>query len=149
MRDSAPDDDSYETVKQAVLSSVVRHFSPEFVNRIDEIVVFHPLGKEEILGIAQLQIDLLNRRLADNELQIRVSPDMLRFIAEAGFDPVYGARPLKRAIQNRIENPLAQHVLAGEFGPGSNIDINLGADGNLKFSASATDEEEIPRLQAK
>ncbi|MDE0507708.1 MAG: type VI secretion system ATPase TssH, partial [Gammaproteobacteria bacterium] len=129
---------NYETVKQAVLNSVVRHFSPEFVNRIDEIVVFQPLGKEEILGIARLQIDLLNRRLADNELKIHVSPAMLRFIAEAGFDPVYGARPLKRAIQNRIENPLAQHVLAGEFGPGSQIDIDLGANGNLEFSGVAT-----------
>ena len=121
-----------------MLNSVVRHFSPEFVNRIDEIVVFQPLGKEEILGIARLQIDLLNRRLADNELKIHVSPAMLRFIAEAGFDPVYGARPLKRAIQNRIENPLAQHVLAGEFGPGSQIDIDLGANGNLEFSGVAT-----------
>ena len=149
MHEPAADSSTYESVKQAVLNSVVRHFSPEFVNRIDEIVVFHPLGKEEILDIAQLQIDLLNRRLADNELKIRVSPATLRFIADAGFDPVYGARPLKRAIQNRIENPLAQHVLAGEFGPGANINIDLGADGELNFNISAKDEEEIPRLRAE
>ena len=131
--------DTCETVKQSVLNSVARHFSPEFVNRIDEIVVFHPLGKEEILRIAALQIDLLNRRLADNELKIRVSPTMLRFIVEAGFDPVYGARPLKRAIQRRVENPLAQHVLAGEFGPGAIIDIDLGAGGDPEFSVAAAD----------
>ncbi len=137
MRDAAPKRDAYETVKQAVLHTVVRHFSPEFVNRIDEIVVFHPLGKEEILGIAGLQIKLLNRRLAESELKIIVSPRALRYMAEAGFDPVYGARPLKRAIQNRIENPLAQHVLAGKFAPGAAIDIDLGDDGELEFSAAA------------
>ena len=140
MHEPATDSSTYETVKQAVLNSVVRHFSPEFVNRIDETVVFHPLGKEEILDIAQLQINLLNQRLADNELKIRVSPATLRFIAEAGFDPVYGARPLKRAIQNRIENPLAQHLLAGAFGPGASIDIDPGADGELEFSVSTRND---------
>ena len=141
MADSVPDSDTHETVKQAVLHSVVRHFSPEFVNRIDEIVVFHPLGKEEIRSIAQLQIDLLNRRLAENNLQIRVSPPLLDFIAEAGFDPVYGARPLRRAIQNRIENPLAQQVLAGAFGPGAEIDIDLGTDGEPEFRVAAAGAE--------
>ena len=140
IHEPATDSSTYETVKQAVLNSVVCHFSPEFVNRIDEIVVFHPLGKEEILDIAQLQIDLLNQRLADNELKIRVSPPTLRFIAEAGFNPVYGARPLKRAIQNRIENPLAQHLLAGAFGPGASIDIDPGADGELEFSVSTRND---------
>ena len=140
IHEPAQDSDTHENMKRAVLNSVVRHFSPEFVNRIDEIVVFHSLGKEEILRIAALQIDLLNRRLADNELKIRVSPAVLQFIAEAGFDPVYGARPLKRAIQNRIENPLAQKVLAGAFGPGAHIDIDPGADGKLEFSVSARND---------
>ncbi len=141
MREETPNRDTYDSVKQAVLNTVVRHFSPEFVNRIDEIVVFQPLGKEEILGIASLQIELLNRRLADSELQVNASPGVLRYIADAGFDPVYGARPLKRAIQNQIENPLAQHVLAGEFGPGATIDIDLGANGDLEFSLATGDSQ--------
>lgn len=141
MRNTAPDRDTHENVKQAVLNTVVRHFSPEFVNRIDELVVFHPLGQEEISRIAQLQIELLNRRLADSELAIVVSPRVLRYIAEAGYDPVYGARPLKRAIQNRIENPLAQHVLAGEFNAGTIIGIELDDAGELSFSAAARAED--------
>ena len=139
MRDTALERDARESVKQEVLNAVVRHFSPEFVNRIDEIVVFQSLGQEEIFKIAKLQMELLNRRLADSELSVVVSAGALRHIAAAGFDPVFGARPLKRAIQNRIENPLAQHVLAGEFG--ARIAINLGSGGNLEFSAAAEDAD--------
>ena len=139
MREEAPNRDTHDSVKQAVLNTVVRHFSPEFVNRIDEIVVFQPLGKEEILSVASLQVELLNRRLADSELRVNASPGVLQHIADAGVDPVYGARPLKRAIRNQIENPLAQHVLAGEFGPGAAIRIDLGADGELKFSLATGD----------
>ena len=113
MQEGVPDERSYETVKNTVLSVVVKHFSPEFVNRIDETVVFHPLVKEQIRGIADIQIALLNKRLADSELSLQVSDEVLDKIASLGYDPVYGARPLKRAIQNWIENPLAQQVIQG------------------------------------
>ena len=131
----------FESIRQAVLNTVVRHFSPEFVNRIDEIVVFHPLGRDEIGIIAKLQLALLNRRLADSELTVNVSSQVLSYIAEAGYDPVYGARPLKRAIQNRIENPLARHVLAGDFSAGATIRIDMGANGELEFTCAAQDAD--------
>ena len=109
------DEKSYAKVKSVVLENVVKHFSPEFVNRIDETVVFHPLYQNQIRGIAEIQIDLLNRRLADNELSIQLSSEVLDHISIIGYDPVYGARPLKRAIENLIENPLAEEVLRGGY----------------------------------
>ena len=125
--------DNYEKVKTTVLETVVKHFSPEFVNRIDESVVFHPLQREQIRGIAGIQIDLLNQRLAQRELQLEVSDLVLDKLAELGYDPVYGARPLKRAIQNWIENPLAQHVLEGSYSPGDIIAVDLDAAGEMQF----------------
>ena len=129
--------DNYEQVKKVVLDTVVKHFSPEFVNRIDETVVFHPLMKDQIRGIASIQIDLLNRRLAHSELAIKCSDAVLDHIASVGYDPVYGARPLKRAIQNWIENPLAQHVLQGEYGPGDTIAVDIDDEQVLQFSKIA------------
>ncbi|MFT6093119.1 MAG: ATP-dependent Clp protease ATP-binding subunit ClpB [Pseudohongiellaceae bacterium] len=123
----------YEAVKTAVLGSVVKHFSPEFVNRIDETVVFHPLQREQIRGIAEIQIGLLNGRLLNNDLSLQVSTSVLDRIAEIGYDPVYGARPLKRAIQNWIENPLAQQVLQGDYVAGDVIAIALNIGGELEF----------------
>jgi len=123
----------YETVKTAVLESVVKHFSPEFVNRIDETVVFHPLQKEQIRGIAEIQVGLLNGRLLNNDLSLQVSTCVLDRIAEIGYDPAYGARPLKRAIQNWIENPLAQQVLQGDYVAGDVIAIDLNIGGELEF----------------
>ena len=123
----------YEDVKKAVLSSVVKHFSPEFVNRIDESVVFHPLLKEQIRGIAEIQIGLLNGRLINNDLSLQVSTEVLDRIAEIGYDPVYGARPLKRAIQNWIENPLAQQVLQGDYVAGDVIAIDINIGGEFEF----------------
>lgn len=123
----------YEDVKKAVLSSVVKHFSPEFVNRIDESVVFHPLLKEQIRGIAEIQIGLLNGRLLNNDLSLQVSTEVLDRIAEIGYDPVYGARPLKRAIQNWIENPLAQQVLQGDYVAGDVIAIDINIGGEFEF----------------
>ena len=130
------DKEVYESVKAAVMERVVKHFSPEFVNRIDETVVFHPLLKAQIRGIADIQIELLNRRLHDNDLGLTVTDAVLDKIAELGYDPVYGARPLKRTIQNRIENPLAQQMLQGSFVGGDVIAIDLDADGELVFSKS-------------
>ena len=112
---------------------VAGHFRPEFINRIDDVVVFHPLGREQIRAIAELQIGILRRRLAERDIGLVIEDAALDLIGAAGFDPVYGARPLKRAIQTRLENPLAQRILAGEFGPGDVIDVGV-SDGELGFS---------------
>lgn len=131
------DDNAYEALRRSVLDVVVRHFSPEFVNRIDETVVFHPLQADQIRAIAELQIQALNRRLEDRELKLEISAGALDRLAEIAFDPVYGARPLKRAIQARLENPLAKEMLRGAFNPGSVIRVELGSDGDLKFDEAA------------
>ncbi|MDT8427371.1 MAG: ATP-dependent chaperone ClpB [Pseudomonadales bacterium] len=128
MQDGTPDVGTYDRVKAEVLSVVVKHFSPEFVNRIDETVVFHPLEQAQIRGIASIQIERLDRRLQDNDLHIEVSEAVLDKVADLGYDPVYGARPLKRAIQNWIENPLAQRVIKGEYQPGDCITVDVDGD---------------------
>ena len=114
----------YEEMKSAVMEVVGQHFRPEFINRIDETVVFHPLGKSEIRKIASIQLQHLRDRLAERDLEIEFSDTALDKLAEEGFDPVFGARPLKRAIQHEIENPLAQSILGGEFMPGDVIDVD-------------------------
>ena len=114
-------EENYETMKSAVLQVVGEHFRPEFVNRVDDIVVFHPLTMEQIREIAVIQLQSLQRRLLDRDIRLELSDAALSQLAEAGFDPVYGARPLKRAIQQRIENPLAEGVLAGAFAPGDAV----------------------------
>jgi len=103
------------------------------VNRIDETVVFHPLGQSQIRGIAELQLELLNQRLKLSELSLKFSTTALDQIANLGYDPVYGARPLKRAIQNCIENPLAQEVLKGTFLPGDIISLDLNDEAEFVF----------------
>jgi len=108
------------------------HFRPELINRIDEVVVFHALGQEQIQAIAGIQLDRLRVRLAEHDLRLEVSDEALAQLAVVGFDPVFGARPLKRAIQNRIENPLAQDLLAGKFSPGDVIHVDA-EDGHLVF----------------
>jgi len=134
MTETTMDENLYESVKSAVLENVVKHFSPEFVNRIDETVVFHPLQQQQIRSIADIQIQILNRRLADSELSILVSNEVMEHIAQVGYDPVYGARPLKRAIQNLIENPLAQQVLQGSYVPGDVIQLDLDGSKELVFT---------------
>jgi len=141
MADTDMDEKLYESVKAAVLESVVKHFSPEFVNRIDETVVFHPLQREQIRSITHIQVQLLNGRLADSELSLLVSTEVLDHIAEIGYDPVYGARPLKRAIQNWIENPLAQQVLKGSYVAGDVIQVDLDSNRELVFSKAANAPE--------
>ncbi len=123
----------YEAMKIAVMEVVGQHFRPEFINRVDETVVFHPLGREQIREIAGIQIEHLRQRLEERELALDVSTAALDLLGEAGFDPVYGARPLKRAIQHQLENPLAQKILAGEFAPGDTIKVDV-ADGALTFA---------------
>ncbi len=126
-------DSSYGSVKNAVLDVVGKHFRPEFLNRIDEVVVFHPLGADQVRGIADIQIQMLQKRLDDLDLHLHLGDGVLDKIADLGFDPVYGARPLKRAIQQRIENPLAQKVLGGNYPPGAAINVDL-EDGEIVFT---------------
>jgi ATP-dependent Clp protease ATP-binding subunit ClpB len=116
---------SYEMMKKAVLEIVAQHFRPEFLNRIDEAVVFHSLGKEEIRSIAHVQIERLKKRLEERDLHLELSESALKFLVEVGYDSVYGARPLKRAIQTYIENPLAQDILQGKFMPSDTIKIDF------------------------
>lgn len=111
----------YQAMKSAVMDVVAGHFRPEFINRVDEAVVFHPLEASQIQGIASIQLGLLKKRLQDRDLVLEVDKDVMEKLAKAGFDPVYGARPLKRAITHMIENPLAQEVLQGKFSPGDTI----------------------------
>jgi ATP-dependent Clp protease ATP-binding subunit ClpB len=114
-------DDNYDLMKSSVMDVVSGHFRPEFINRVDEVVVFHPLSKDQLRGIANIQLALLAKRLAELDLTLRVDDAVLDRLLEAGFDPVYGARPLKRVIQRLIENPLAESILAGKFAPGVEI----------------------------
>ena len=119
----APQDD-YETMKIKVMEVVATHFRPEFINRIDETVVFHSLGKEHMAGIAKIQLGRLEKRLAERDLKLDISPAALEQLVEVGYDPTFGARPLKRAIQTHLENPLAQRILAGDFVPGSTVHVD-------------------------
>ena len=121
-------EDNYEQMKTSVMDIVGTHFRPEFVNRLDEVVVFHPLAQDQILGIAEIQLGILKHRLAENDLGLEVSDLVLTKVSEAGYDPVYGARPLKRAIQQMIENPLSQGLIAGQFLPGDVISVSLDAE---------------------
>jgi ATP-dependent Clp protease ATP-binding subunit ClpB len=116
-------EENYDKMKKAVLEIVSQHFRPEFINRIDDIVVFHPLAREHIRQIVGIQTGYLRRRLAERDIRIELDGKALDLLGEAGFDPVYGARPLKRAIQQQLENPLAQRILAGEFMPGDTIKV--------------------------
>lgn len=127
------DDSQYQQMKEQVMNEVSHHFKPEFINRIDESVVFHPLVASQIARIAKIQIQTLSERLAEQELSLSVSPQALALISEAGFDPLFGARPLKRVIQQRIENPLAQKLLAGDFVSGGTIELTE-EKGELVFS---------------
>ena len=119
----APNDD-YEAMKIKVMEVVAAHFRPEFINRIDETVVFHSLGKEHMAGIAKIQLGRLEKRLAERDLKLDISPAALEQLVEVGYDPTFGARPLKRAIQTHLENPLAQRILAGDFLPGSTVHVD-------------------------
>ena len=117
-----------EAQRAAVMDAVGAHFRPEFINRIDEVVVFEPLGREQIAGITEIQLGRLRGRLAERELTLNLSPEALDKLIAVGYDPVYGARPLKRAIQRWIENPLAQLILAGQFVPGAAITAQVEGD---------------------
>ncbi|GGK83369.1 ATP-dependent chaperone ClpB [Amphritea balenae] len=121
------DDDDYELMRSAVMEVVGTHFRPEVINRIDEVVVFHSLRKEQVRGIAEIQLNRLRKRLHERELSLTLTQTALDKLVDVGFEPVYGARPLKRAIQQWIENPLAQEILAGRYEPGTEIGIDVEA----------------------
>jgi ATP-dependent Clp protease ATP-binding subunit ClpB len=124
----------YAAIREAVMTVVGQHFRPEFINRIDESVVFHPLGSQQIRSIAKVQSQNVVKRLAERNIAIEFSDAALDKIAEAGYDPVYGARPLKRAIQTLVENPLALQILDGRFAAGDRIAVGV-SDGKVSFAA--------------
>ena len=128
---------SNDELKAAVMSEVKGFFRPEFINRIDEVIVFHALREEHIQGIARIQLQYLQARLARLELRLEVAPDVLALIARAGFDPVFGARPLKRAMQDKLENALAREILEGHFAAGDTIAVRLGKGEELRFEKQA------------
>ena len=129
-------EENYDAMKQAVMDVVGQHFRPEFINRVDDVVVFHPLNREHIRKIVDIQLGYLHDRLAERDMRIHLSDAARDKLAEAGFDPVYGARPLKRAIQQQVENPLAQEILLGRFKPGDVIEVGVDHD-RLDFQNAA------------
>jgi ATP-dependent Clp protease ATP-binding subunit ClpB len=127
---------NYAKMKSAVMEVVQQNFRPEFINRIDDICVFHPLGQAQIRAIVDIQLTQLKRRLLDRNLELTLDASALDRLSEAGYDPVYGARPLKRAIQQQVENPLAQAILSGKFQPGDRI-RGSADNGALKFERAS------------
>jgi len=130
---------NYAKMKSAVMEIVGTHFRPEFINRVDEVVVFHPLGREHIRSIVEIQVGFLRKRLAERDIELELDDSARDLLGEAGFDPVYGARPLKRAIQHQLENPLAQAILRGDFGPGARV-LVTARDGKLTFAQQGVAE---------
>ncbi len=127
-------EEHYDEMKAAVMEILGEHFRPEFLNRVDDIIVFHPLEREQIRQIAELQVRIVAGRLEGNGIGLKLTTEALDFLGNVGYDPVYGARPLKRALQQYLENPLAEKILNGTFGPGDTIHADV-ADGKLVFSA--------------
>lgn len=119
---------NYAQMKESVMEMVGHHFRPEFINRIDEVVVFHPLGQKHIAAIAKIQLDRLYQRLEERGYEVTITEPALELLGKTGYDPVYGARPLKRAIQQEIENPLAQQILSGELVPGKPVTLDVEND---------------------
>jgi ATP-dependent Clp protease ATP-binding subunit ClpB len=140
-------EENYARMKAAVMEIVGQHFRPEFINRVDEVVVFHPLGHEHIRRIVDIQVAYLRKRLADRELELELDDAARDRLGESGFDPVYGARPLKRAIQHQLENPLAQAILRGDFGPGDRILVTV-RDGALAFERRGSAPPDAKRRRA-
>jgi ATP-dependent Clp protease ATP-binding subunit ClpB len=129
-------EENYAAMKARVMDVVGEHFRPEFINRVDDIVVFHPLDRTQITAIVGIQLQYLRERLAERDMQLELTAAAVEKLAEAGYDPVYGARPLKRAIQQQVENPLAQEILQGSFAPGDSIEADV-EDGALVFRKRA------------
>jgi ATP-dependent Clp protease ATP-binding subunit ClpB len=125
-------EENYAAMKDAVMEVVGQHFRPEFLNRVDDIVVFHPLTEAQIGQIVLIQLEYLKARLLERDIRLTLSDAAVARLAQAGFDPVYGARPLKRAIQQQLENPLAQAILKGGIAPGGHVTVDV-EDGEIVF----------------
>ena len=123
-------------MKDSVMNAVAAHFRPEFINRIDDVVVFHSLDKEHIRAISRIQLNGLTDRLKERDIGLNVSENAVDAISAAGFDPVYGARPLRRTVQQLLENPLAEALLEGRFGPDDTVYVDCRDDGVITFSTS-------------
>jgi ATP-dependent Clp protease ATP-binding subunit ClpB len=126
--------EDWEAIEKQVTSALRQHFRPEFLNRVDDVIIFRPLGEAEIEHIIELQLKRLEKLLADRKLQIELTPKAKHFLAKQGYDPALGARPLKRAIQRLIQNPLALAVLEGKFLEGDKIKVDLDENGQLVFT---------------
>jgi ATP-dependent Clp protease ATP-binding subunit ClpB len=120
-------------MKDAVLEELRRHFRPEFLNRVDEIIVFHALTEEHLKQIVEIQLNGLRKRLAERHIELVLTDQARSILVRSGYDPTYGARPLKRAIQQEIETPLARRILTGEVRDGQQVFVDADASGNLKF----------------
>ena len=131
MEEAGGGEESFELAKEKVMQKLRTFFRPEFLNRVDDIVVFHPLNKDHLVQIVDIQLERLARRLKDQNINIELTTDAKYYLADAGYDPLYGARPLKRAIQKELENPLAKNILAGDFREGSRILVDRGERGLL------------------
>jgi ATP-dependent Clp protease ATP-binding subunit ClpB len=131
--DLAGDDTQYEEMRSRVMDAMRSSFRPEFLNRIDEIIIFHSLNKAELREIVKLQVQRLEKRLSDRKMSLKLSDSALDFLAEVGFDPVFGARPLKRAIQRELETQIAKAILRSEFNEGDTIFVDVGETERLEF----------------
>jgi ATP-dependent Clp protease ATP-binding subunit ClpB len=134
--DGATVSEHYQSMKSAVLELMKHHFRPEFLNRVDETVVFHALDREQLVAIVDIQLDRLRGRLAEKRIELELTDEAKRFIAEAGFDPVYGARPIKRTIQKSVETEIARQLLSGEIQEGKKLVIGVG-DNALTFQSQS------------
>ncbi len=135
--DVAGDDSRYGEMRERVVDSMRSHFRPEFLNRVDEFIIFHSLKKEQLREIIKIQVNRLEKRLQDRKMSLNLSPEALDFLAEVGYDPVYGARPLKRAIQQQLETQIAKGILRGDYHDGDTIQVTVGDTERLEFSRQA------------
>ncbi|HYE80199.1 MAG TPA: AAA family ATPase, partial [bacterium] len=130
-------DAQYERIREAVMGDLRMAFRPEFLNRVDDVIVFHPLTRAELDQIVNLLVNRLEKRLLDRRIAIKVTPAARAFLGEEGYDPTYGARPLRRAIQRLVENPLASRLLRGEFEDGDTIEVDVTPEGEITFQRAA------------
>jgi ATP-dependent Clp protease ATP-binding subunit ClpB len=124
----------FEEVRRSVLQALQQHFRPEFLNRIDDIIVFHPLGEGQVAEIARIQLERVRARLAERRITLELEDAALQQLARAGYDPAFGARPLKRAVQQLIETPLSRKIIAGEIKDGDTVVVEPAADGGFSFN---------------
>jgi ATP-dependent Clp protease ATP-binding subunit ClpB len=131
-----------DKARDKVMEELNRQFRPEFLNRIDEVILFSALTREHLREVVDIQLKILMKRLAERNIHVEITPEAKTKLAEEGYDPMFGARPLKRVIQKRIQNVLALKILRGEFKDGDRIVVDLGPNGGLEFSAQNTGEKE-------